>query len=169
VLVAKAVVVLAATFAGSLAATAVTLPLAERVLAGNGVHLLPVSALTELRVAAGVAGVLAVSAVLALAFGALLRRGAAAVIAAVAAVLVPYVLATTSVLPEPVADWLLRVTPAAGFAVQQSIPEYPQVSGHHAPAGGFYPLPPWAGFAVLCGYAALVLALAVRRLNREDA
>ncbi|MEV0628105.1 ABC transporter permease subunit [Nonomuraea wenchangensis] len=169
VLVAKAAVVLAATFAGSLAATAVTLPLARHVLAGNGVHLLPVSALTELRVVAGVAGVLAVSAVLALAFGALLRRGAAAVIAAVAAVLVPYVLATTSVLPEPVADWLLRVTPAAGFAVQQSIPEYPQVVGHHAPAGGFYPLPPWAGFAVLCGYAALVLALAVRRLNREDA
>jgi uncharacterized membrane protein len=43
------------------------------------------------------------------------------------------------------------------------------VTGHYAPSGGYYPLPPWAGLAVLCGYAALALALAVVRLRRRDA
>jgi hypothetical protein len=82
---------------------------------------------------------------------------------------VPHVLATTSVLPDAAARWLLSVTPAAGFAIQQSIPEYAHVLGHYAPLAGFYPLAPWAGFAVLCGYAALALGLAVVQLRRRDA
>ncbi|MCK2221150.1 DUF1349 domain-containing protein [Actinomadura sp. ATCC 31491] len=169
VLAAKAVVLLAATFAVSLAAAGVTVAVGLRVLAGNGVQVSPVPVLTGLRVVAGVAGVLAVTAVLALAFGALLRRSAMAVIAAVVAVVVPYVLATASVLPEQAADWLLRLTPAAGFAVQQSKPEYPQVLDFYAPSNGYYPLPWWAGFAVSCAWAGLALVLAVRRLNRADA
>jgi hypothetical protein len=82
---------------------------------------------------------------------------------------VPHVVATTSVLPDSAAQWLLRVTPAAGFAIQQSIPEYAHVLGHYAPIAGFYPLPPWAGLAVLAGYTALALGLAVLQLRRRDA
>jgi len=37
------------------------------------------------------------------------------------------------------------------------------------PSGGYYPLAPWAGLAVLCGWAAVALALAVWTLNRRDA
>lgn len=40
---------------------------------------------------------------------------------------------------------------------------------NYVPSAGFYPLAPWAGLAVLCGYAGLVLVLAVIRLNRRDA
>ena len=57
-------------------------------------------------------------------------------------------------LPAGAADWLLRVTPAAGFAVQQSHPRYPQVAAAYTPTNGYYPLAPWAGFAVLCAWAA---------------
>jgi hypothetical protein len=77
--------------------------------------------------------------------------------------------ATASVLPLGVAQWLLRLTPAAGFAIQQSIPEYAHVLGHHSPQGGYYPLEPWAGLAVLGGYAVLALGLAVFQLRRRDA
>jgi len=67
------------------------------------------------------------------------------------------------------ADWLLRITPAAAFAVQQATPQYQQVTAIYSPNTGFFPLAPWAGFAVLCGYAALALGLAVVLLRRRDA
>ncbi|MEU6998891.1 ABC transporter permease subunit [Nonomuraea sp. NPDC046570] len=167
-LVAKAVVIGAVAFVTGLAAAAVAVPLGTRILRANGNHLLPVSLLTEVRVVVGFAALLAVAAVFALALGALFRRGAAAVTTAVALLLLPYLLATASVLPLGVAQWLLRLTPAAGFAIQQSIPEYPHMTGHYAPQAGYYPLAPWAGLAVSGGYAALVLALAVFRLRRRD-
>ncbi len=72
-------------------------------------------------------------------------------------------------LPAGVADWLMRVTPAAAFAAQQTLVPYPQVSSVDTPANGYYPLPPWVGFAVLCGYAVLALGLAVVLLRRRDA
>ncbi|WP_433359048.1 hypothetical protein [Streptosporangium sp. CA-115845] len=127
------------------------------------------STLTELRVIAGVAALLAVAAVFALALGALFGNSAAAVTVAIAVIAVPHLLATTSVLPVGAAQWLLRLTPAAGFAVQQSIPEYPQVLAHYAPSAGYYPLAPRAGLAVFCAYAASALGLAVFRLRRRDA
>jgi hypothetical protein len=37
------------------------------------------------------------------------------------------------------------------------------------PIGGFFPLAPWAGLAVLCGWAALALAAAAFLLRRRDA
>ena len=67
------------------------------------------------------------------------------------------------------AGWLLRVTPAAAFAVQQTLIQYPQVSNIYTPLSGYYPLAPWAGFAVLCAWAALALALAAFLLGRRDA
>ena len=169
VLAAKAVVIGSVTFAAGLAATALAVPLGERILRANGSHIVPVTALTELRVMAGTAALLALAAVLALAAGAMLRRSAAAVTAVIVAIVLPNILAVASVLPAAVSEWLLRLTPAAAFALQQTLPQYPQVSSAYTPANGYYPLAPWAGFAVLCGYAALALILAVFLLRKKDA
>ncbi|MFI7126977.1 ABC transporter permease subunit [Nonomuraea sp. NPDC050153] len=167
-LAAKAVVIFAAAFAFGLVAAGVTVPVGRALLAGNGNVLAPLAPLTAVRMIAGTAGLLAVAAVLALALGSLFRRSAVAVIAAIVVIVVPYVLATTSLLPDEAARWLLRLTPAAGFAIQQSMTAYEQVTARFAPADGFFPLAPWAGFAVLCAYAALALALAAHRLRRRD-
>jgi len=118
---------------------------------------------------AGTAALFAVAAVLALAVGATLRRSAAAVTAVIVAIVLPYVLAVASVLPAGVSAWLLRLTPAAAFAIQQTLPHYPQVSSAYTPANGYYPLAPWAGFAVLCAWTAAALALAAFLLHRRDA
>jgi hypothetical protein len=55
-----------------------------------------------------------------------------------------------------------------GFAIQQSLPKLPQVATVYQPPD-CYPLAPWIGFAVLCGYAALAMGLAVFLLRRRDA
>jgi uncharacterized membrane protein len=68
-----------------------------------------------------------------------------------------------------VANWLTRVTPAAAFAVQQTLVRYPQVASHYTPYEGYYPLAPWAGLAVLMGYATVSLAVAAVALRRRDA
>jgi ABC-type transport system involved in multi-copper enzyme maturation permease subunit len=169
VLAAKAIVIGTVTFTAGLAAAIVAVTLGRQILRANGNNILPVTTLTELRVVVGTAALLAVAAVLALALGAVFRRSAVAVITAIAVIVVPYFLATASVLPAGVSDWLLRLTPAAAFAIQQTLPEYRQVIGNYTPAAGYYPLAPWVGLAVLCGFATLALGLAVLRLRRRDA
>jgi len=168
VLAAKAVVVGAATFVTGLVAAAVVVVFGQRVLRGNGVYVHPASTPTELRVIAGTAALLAVAAILALGLGALLRRSVTAVTTAVVVIVLPYLLAMT-VLPAGAAQWLLRVSPAAAFALQQAAPEYPQVANLYTPANGYFPLAPWAGFAVLAGWAALALGLAAFLFRRRDA
>jgi len=169
VLAAKAVVLAAVTFVTGLVAAAVTVPLGERLLHENGNPIPPISALTWLQVVAGTAALLAVAAVLGLAVGTLLRRSAGAVAAVIVGIVLPYLLAVVpGVLPASAELWLVRVTPAAGFAVQQTIQQYPQVTADYTPRNGFFPLAPWAGFAVLCAWTALALALAVFVLRRRD-
>jgi ABC-type transport system involved in multi-copper enzyme maturation permease subunit len=170
VLAAKAAVICAVTFAGGLAAAAIVVTLGPRILRDNGVYVFPVSALTAARVVAGTAALLAAAAALALAAGALLRRSAAAVTAVIMVIVLPYLLTVVApVLPPGPADWVLRITPAAAFSIQQVMPSYPQVSNVYTPAQGFFPLAPWAGLAVLCGWAALALGLAILLLRRRDA
>jgi ABC-type transport system involved in multi-copper enzyme maturation permease subunit len=169
VLGAKAVVLAGTAFVAGLAATAATLPIGTHVLRANGNTVLPVDTLTVLRIVVGTGLLVALIAVLVLALATLLRRASAAIAAGVALVLVPRILATTSVLPDSAAQWVLRLTPAAGFAIQQSIPTYRQVTAHLVPQAGYYPLPPWAGLAVTAGYAAVALLLAVVVLRRRDA
>jgi hypothetical protein len=170
VLVAKAAVLGAVTFAGGLAAAAIVVTLGPRILRDNGVYVFPVSLLTAARVVAGTAALLAAAAVLALAAGALLRRSAAAVTAVIVVIVLPYLLTVVApVLPPGPADWVLRITPAAAFSIQQVIPSYAQVTNVYTPAQGFFPLAPWAGLAVLCGWAALALGLAAVRLRGQDA
>jgi len=167
VLAAKAVVLGAVTFAAGLAAAAVVVTAGQRVLRGNGVYVHPASTFTELRVVVGTAALLAVAAVLALALGVLLRRGTLAVTAAITVIVLPYLLAMT-VLPAGAAQWLLRVSPAAAFALQQSAPEYHQVANLYTPPNGYFPLPPWAGFTVLAAWTAAALASAAILIRRRD-
>jgi ABC-type transport system involved in multi-copper enzyme maturation permease subunit len=170
VLAAKAIVLAAVTFAAGLVAAAVTIPLGEHLLHENGNPIPPVSAFTWLQVVVGTAALLAVSAVLGLAVGTLLRRSAGAVTVVIAGIVLPYLLAITpGILPAGAEQWLVRVTPAAAFAVQQSIRQYPQVTGDYTPGNGYFPLAPWAGFAVLCAWAAVALVLALFLLRRRDA
>jgi ABC-type transport system involved in multi-copper enzyme maturation permease subunit len=169
VLAAKAIVIGAVTFVTGLVAAAVAVPLVGRLARDKGLYVYPASWLTELRVVAGTAALLAVAAVLAVAIGAMLRRSAGAVSAVVVVIVLPYILAVASVLPAGPSEWLLRLTPAAAFSIQQAIPRYPQVTSAYTAQAGYYPLAPWAGFAVLCGYAALALALAAVLLRRRDA
>ncbi len=168
VLAAKAIVIGGVTYLTGLAAAAVVVTLGQRTLRGSGVYVHPAATSTELRVVAGTAALLAVAAVLALAIGAVLRRSAVAVTAAIVVTVLPYLLALT-VLPAGAAQWLLRITPAAAFAVQQSTPQYPQVSNIYTPANGYFPLAPWTGFAVLGAWAALALGMAVLLFRRRDA
>jgi ABC-type transport system involved in multi-copper enzyme maturation permease subunit len=170
VLAAKAIVIGAVTFAAGLAGAAVAIPVGTRVLHAHGAFVAPVGVLTQVRVVAGTAALLAVTAVLALALATALRRGADAVTAVIAGIVLPYLLAVaTPLLPAAASDWLLRITPAAAFAVQGTSVRYPQVSNAYLPFFGYYPLPPWTGFAVLCGYTALALAVAAVLLRRRDA
>jgi ABC-type transport system involved in multi-copper enzyme maturation permease subunit len=168
-LAAKAAVVGLAAFVVGLVAAIVSVALGVPRQRAQGLYVLPVPALTEVRVIVGTALMVALVAVLATALGAVLRRSAAAITGVVVAIVLPFLLAVAGVFPAGVCDWLLRLTPAAGFAVEQSIPSYFQVSHVYQPAGGFYPLPPLAGFGVLCAWTAGALALALVLLSRRDA
>jgi ABC-type transport system involved in multi-copper enzyme maturation permease subunit len=167
VLVAKAAVIGAVAFAAGLAAAAIGLPLGMSQLRGNGIFVDPVTTLTQVRLVTGTAGLVAVAAILALAIGTVLRRSAIAVTTVIVVIVLPYILATFTT--SGFTQWLLRITPAAGFAIQQAYPRYPQVDASYTIVGGYYPLPPWGGFAVLCAWAAAALALAAVLLRRRDA
>ncbi len=169
VLAAKALVIGSVTFVVGLVAATAGVTLGDRLAHANGSYVLPVSWLTEVRVIVGTAAVLAVAAVLALAVGTMLRRSAAAVTVVIVVIVLPYLLGVVSVLPAGPADWVLRITPAAAIAAEQTVPAYPQVTAAYTPMYGYFPLAPWAGLAVLCAWAALALALAAFLLRRRDA
>jgi ABC-type transport system involved in multi-copper enzyme maturation permease subunit len=172
VLAAKAVVIGSVTFAAGLAGAAVAFPFVVRKLHALGWNppVWPVWSLTSqvgVQVVVGTAALLAVTALLALAAGTILRRSAGAITAVIALVIFPLVLAV--ILPTAPADWLLRYTPAAAFGLQTSTLRYPQVTTGCVPYHGCYPLAPWTGFAVLCAWAVLALAVAAVLLRRRDA
>ncbi|WP_344908352.1 ABC transporter permease subunit [Actinomadura meridiana] len=169
VLLAKAVVLGGVTFVAGLVGAAVALPLGERLARSNGVYIFPVASSTQLRVVLGVAALLAAASVLALAVGTIVRHSAAAVTTVIVAVVLPYLLTAVPFMPASVSNWVARVTPAAAFAVQQTLEPYHQVTSIYTPYNGYYPLAPWAGLAVLVGYALVALAVAAVLLNRRDA
>jgi len=169
VLAAKAIVIGSVTFVAGAAATAVAIPLGNHLLRTNGNYVYPTSTLTELRVIVGTAALLALAAVLALAVGTMLRRSAAAVTAVIVLIVLPDMLVVAVAVPTGVQQWLMRVTPAAAFAVEQTVPQYHQVNTLYAPASGFYPLAPAVGFAVLLAYVLIALGLAGHRLRGRDA
>jgi hypothetical protein len=169
-LAAKATVAWGWAFAAGLIGAALAVPLGQHTLRANGEYVAPVPVLTEIRVIAGTAMVLGLCAVLAVAIGTILRNGAGAVATVIGVIVVPYLLGVViPVLPLSAADWILRITPAAAFAVQQTAIAYHQVDNVYAANYGYFPLPPWAGLAVLCAWTGLALALAGRLLNGRDA
>jgi ABC-type transport system involved in multi-copper enzyme maturation permease subunit len=170
VLAAKALVVAVVAFAAGLAGAVIAVPLGLANIRDHGAYLGPIPLPTEIRVVVGTAAVLALLAVLAAAIGVIVRRGVAAVAAVTALVILPYLLSVSiAVIPLGAADWLMRVTPAAAFAVQQTAIQYPQVDEIYSPDFGYWPLPAWGGFAVLCGWTAAALVVAWILLGRRDA
>jgi regulation of enolase protein 1 (concanavalin A-like superfamily)/ABC-type transport system involved in multi-copper enzyme maturation permease subunit len=170
VLAAKAVVIGLVTFVAGLAGAAAAIPAGAWLLRSNGNFILPIGMLTEVRLVTGTAALLAIAAVLAVALGTILRHAAGAVTGVIVAMVLPYFFAAPfALMPAGAAEWLLRVTPAAAFSIQQSVPQYAQVSADYTPGNGYFPLAPWAGLAVLCGYAAVALAVAALLLRRRDA
>jgi len=169
VLAAKAVVIGAVAFVTGVVAAVVSIAVGVPKEENQGQVVLTVPVLTEVRVIVGTAAMLALAAVFAVALGAILRRSAAAITIAVVIVVLPFLLTALNVVPTGVGDWLLRLTPAAGLAIEQSIPRYAQVTSVTSPVQGYYPLSPYAGFAVLCLWTAAALALALVMLRRRDA
>ncbi|MET7685516.1 ABC transporter permease subunit [Streptomyces sp. NPDC005423] len=172
VLAAKTTVTAAVTFATGLPATAVGFVLAQRTLRANGFRppAFPDLSLLEnpaLRAVVGSAALLSLVAVLALALGTVLRNSAGAIATVVVLVVLPQILSFA--FPLTAAQWLLRVTPAAAFAVQQGLTYYPQVQHNCLPESGCYPLAPYDGLAVLAAYAAAALLVAAWTVRRRDA
>ncbi|MFB9532124.1 hypothetical protein [Nonomuraea roseola] len=158
-LAAKAAVMGAVAFVTGLVTSAVVVPAGLALLRANDNPIQPLTLGTGLRVIVGYAALTAAAAVLALGLAALVKRAVIAIGLAIALVVVPYFLAIAGLAP-----WLLMITPAAGFAITQSVPTFAHVDVQQSLLGGYYPLPPWAGLAVACGYAAITLAAAsVRR------
>lgn len=155
VLAAKALVLGAATFAAGLVASFGAFLAGSAIAGPNGFAMPSLTDGAVLRAVVGTAALLAVVAVFSLAVATILRRSTPAITVVLLLLLVPQIIATG--LPLSVAVWLNRLTPAAGFAIQQTIERYDSAIG------------PWAGFGVLCAYTMVALAIAARRLNRRDA
>lgn len=166
VLAAKALVVGSAAFVAGAVGAAVAVPVSRNLLVSNGNYIFPLSGLATARVIVGTGLMLGITAVLALALGAAFRRGAGAVVAGVALLAAPLVL--VAALPAGASDWVMRLTPSAAFAVQGTQPRSPLVTYAYTVINGYYPLDPWAGLAVLCGYAAVALGIACWLLRRRD-
>jgi ABC-type transport system involved in multi-copper enzyme maturation permease subunit len=169
VLAAKAIVIGAAAFVAGLAAAAGAVLIGTRIAHSAGTDLFAEPWPTELRIIAGTAALIAVAAVFTLAIATIVRRSATAILIMIVTIVIPFVLSAPPGIPAGVTDWLLRIAPAAAFALMQPQPQYYQVQANYTPSAGFYPLAPWTGFAVLCGWTALALVLAAYLLRRRDA
>ena len=168
VLAAKGLVLTVTSFVAGVLAAVIALPIGEAQSKSNGFYVATVPFGTELRVMLGMGMLLAAASVFALGIGTIVRRGAIAIAVPVVAMVLPYILATSGALPDGASNWLLKVTPAAGFAIQQSLKVYSQVYTTYNPSSGYFPLAPWAGFAVLCAYAAAAYAIGAVLLRRRD-
>jgi hypothetical protein len=169
VLGAKAAVMGLVAFAVGGIAAAVALPIFDHVWKSHGNTIYSIGTATWLRVVVGTALLMALVAALSLSIGSMFRRSATAVTSAIVLIVLPYILSRAAVLPVGVAQWILRLTPAAAFSIQQTVPQYSQVVGYYTPAQGYFPLAPWAGIGVLCIYVAAALFAAWRLMLRRDA
>jgi ABC-type multidrug transport system permease subunit len=169
VLAAKSAVVAMAGFVVGLLGAGIAVLAGEAITRGRGYYAFPISGAAEARVIVCTAILAAFASVLALAIGTIVRRSAATVAIVIVVIVLPYFFAEASILPLSSSDWLLRIMPAAGFALQQVYPAYHQVSMLYVPFSGYFPLTWWAGLAVLAAWTAAALALAAYLLRRRDA
>ncbi len=169
VLAAKAIVIGAVAFVAGVTGATGAVVIGGAIVRHRDYYQWPASTPTEVRVIIGTGLLLAVAAILTLAVGTVLRRGVGAVAIVIVAIVLPYFVSVTRIAPATVGEWLLRITPAAGFAIQQPYPAYSQVTATYLPVDGYFPLAEWSGFAVLCAWAVLALAAAAYLLRRRDA
>ncbi len=171
VLVAKAAIIGAAGFVVGAVASAAAIPLALHVLRSNGNYIYPAGPLALAQVIAGSGLLVALSAIAVLGIAACVRRSPIAILAGVVLFVLPAFTGPGVLGPGAGggATWLYTVTPAAGFSVLGLLPRSPLVSFPYTMSNGYYPLPPWAGLLVLCGYAAVALGAAHVVLRRRDA
>jgi ABC-type transport system involved in multi-copper enzyme maturation permease subunit len=162
VLAAKAVVAGSLAFAAGAIATAIAEVITRHVLAANGSYLFAQSGPDLVRVIIGTGLLLGLAAALTVALGAMLRRSAATVAAGIALLVVPGVLGSQT------GNWLMRFTPTAAFAIQATLPRSSLVTSLYTPPNGYFPISPWAGLAVLAGYAAAALGAAIWLVRRRD-
>lgn len=155
VLAAKAVVMGVAAFVAGLLATFGSFLVIAPIQHAKGLRSVPLLEWPVLRALIGTALLLGLIAVFSVAVGTILRRGAAAITVVLVALLLPKIL--SSGLPLSVASWVERLTPSAGFAIEQTIPRYDVT------------MSPFAGLGVMGAYTALAVGLAVWRLRRRDA
>ena len=117
---------------------------------------MPVTAHDGLRSVIGAALYVTVAGLIGLALGALLRNTAAG-IATFAAVFFVIPLVAT-LLPASISNHLAQYLPSnAGSVIWGGAAYVPNA------------LAPWTGFALLCGYAVVLIAAAAWRLRRSDA
>ena len=172
VIVAKAIVIGVVAFAAGLAGAAIALTIAGPKLRSEGwtspiYPLVSLGTGTGIRIVLGTAAVLALAAIFALATGVMLRRGTGAITAGIALFVGPLLIAAA--VGQTAGALLLRVTPAAAFAVQQGVQRYPQSSAVCLASHGCYPLAPWNGVAVLAAWTAVALVAAWFVVSRRDA
>jgi len=152
ILAARATVLTAVSFLVGLVGVGAAVLVGRAILRSNGFAMPPLPFSTGVHVIVGFALVTALCVTFAYYLGVLLRRGWMAIPAGLLLTAIPYAVATTALLPDEVDRWILRVTPAAAFAVAQIDVEYHQVVAHFAPSNGYFPLPGFAGLLVLCAY-----------------
>jgi len=109
-----------------------------------------------LRSVLGAALYLTVAGLTAIALGALLRNTAAAITTFVAVFFV--IPPLTNLLPTSLTDHFVQYLPSNAGAVLLD-----------GTFGVAHPLSPWTGFAVMCGYAVVLIGFAAWRLRRVDA
>jgi hypothetical protein len=166
VLAAKSTVMAAATFAIGLPASFAAFFLAQPILRGNGFAppRFPEPSLSDpsvLRAVIGSAAILALVAVLAVSVATIVRRSAATIAVVAGLFFMPAFLATA--MPPTPAEWLVRLTPSSGLAMQRSLEPTRELIQPWAM------IPQWLGFGVLCLYAFAALAIAGWSLQRRDA
>ena len=101
-----------------------------------------------------------------LALTTVLRRSSGAIVTGIVAFALPFIILSGPV-SSPI-DWLMRITPVAGFANQGTLPRFAQVAGDYTIGNGYYPRAPWVGLAVLCAWTAIALAAAMWSVRHRD-
>jgi len=151
----KVAVLAGGIFSASLAASFISFYLGQALLGSH--HLgVPVTAHDALRSVIGAALYLTVAGLTGLALGALLRNTAAGIAAFAAVFFVIPLLAT--LLPASISDHLAPCLPSnAGSVIWGGAAYVPDA------------LAPWTGFALLGGYAAVLIGAGAWRLRRSDA
>jgi ABC-2 type transport system permease protein len=163
VLGAKTAVVTMVVLVSGIATSVACFQLGQSILRTNGFvyeHGYPAESLADgatFRAVVGSGVYLGLLAVFSIGVGTILRHTAGAVTTVLVVVLAPVI--AISFLPEHLAEWLEKFSLiGAGLAIQQTVERSDSI-----------PIGPWAGLAVVAGYAVATLVVAFVVFGRRDA